>query len=260
MRFHFSQQTGPLLVSVPHAGIELPEGFRALLTEAARALPDTDWHADRLVDFVPEAGASLLRARYSRYVIDLNRGIDDKPLYSGPVTGLVPTETFAGESVYKASPPVPDEVSRRARLYWQPYHAKLAQTLKSIRERHGFGLLLDVHSIKSHVPRFFEGQLPDLNLGTYDGCSCDPDLHCLVSDVLARNSEFSHVVNGRFKGGFITRHYGRPDEGLHALQLEISQACYMDEFNPRQWSETRARPLKTVLRGLVDQLTAWRPQ
>lgn len=258
MTYFFSQQDGPLLVSVPHAGLERTASIREQQTAAGDALADTDWHVDRLVDFVPEMGASLLCARYSRYVIDLNRGADDEPLYAGPTTGLVPTETFTGEPLYPGKMPDDAEISERIERFWRPYHNKLAHTLSEIRDRHGFAVLLDAHSIRSHVPRFFEGRLPDLNLGTYDGRSCEPELETMVTSFLRESSEFSHVINGRFKGGFITRHYGRPGEAIHALQLEIAQACYMDESNPRDWDEKRARPLKKLLRGLVEQLMAWR--
>lgn len=258
--YHFSQQAGPLLVSVPHAGVELSGSLRSRLTGPACELPDTDWHVDRLVDFCPELGASLLCARYSRYVIDLNRGADDRPLYSGPVTGLIPEQTFSGDPIYENGPPGDAEIQERIAQYWRPYHAQLERALKAIEARYGFAILLDTHSIRSRVPRFFEGRLPDLNLGTYDGRSCDPELRALAAGLIAGSQEFTHVVDGRFKGGYITRHYGRPGESIHALQLEIAQSCYMDESSPRDWDEERARPLKQLLRRLVERLMEWRPQ
>lgn len=258
---HYDHHAGdsPLLVNVPHAGTEVPDDIAARLTGRARALPDTDWHVNRLVEWVPGLGASLLCARKSRYVIDLNRGRDDKPLYAGATTGLVPTELFDGDRVYCDRDPDSEEVHARIERYWQPYHDKLHEALEAIRRRHGYALLFDVHSIRSTVPRLFDGRLPDLNLGTNDGRSCAPALQEAVAELLAGAGEFSTVVNGRFKGGYITRHYGRPEAGVHALQLEIAQAAYMDESRPAQWDAERARPLKAVLERLVGMLSQWRP-
>lgn len=250
----------PLLVNVPHAGTEVPAAMDRRMTDLARALPDTDWHVHRLVEAAPRAGASLLSARYSRYVIDLNRGRDDKPLYSGATTGLVPTETFDGDPVYRNGAPDAAEVRDRIEGYWQPYHDKLQATLDDLRRRHGYAVLFDVHSIRSAVPRLFEGRLPDLNIGTYEGRSCAPALEEQVAELLAEAEGFSTVVNGRFKGGYITRHYGRPEAGIHALQLEIAQACYMDESRPRAWRPEQAHPLVSLLEGLIHKLACWRPQ
>lgn len=260
MVYEFLAGSTPLLINVPHAGVTIPEAIEARLAPPIRSLPDTDWHVHRLVEQAPEFGASLLRALHSRYVIDLNRGRDDQPLYAGPTTGLVPTETFNGQPVYAGHPPDAAEIEDRIERYWQPYHDKLRQTLDGIRERHGHAVLFDVHSIRSRVPRLFEGRLPDLNLGTNDGASCAPDLGQRVADVLANARGFSHVVDGRFKGGYITRHYGQPEKGIHALQLEIAQASYMDETDPTRWDAERAAPLVSVLHDIIRRLTRWRPQ
>ena len=259
MLYDFQPGDTPLLVNVPHAGTELPPDVASRLTAKAGQLPDTDWHVDRLVEGAAGQGASLMRARYSRYVIDLNRGSDDKPLYAGATTGLVPTENFDGSPVYQAANPDAEEVAARIERYWRPYHDKLAGELQALRERHGFAVLFDVHSIRSAVPRLFDGRLPDLNLGTYEGRSCAPELQASVAEVLADADGFSTVVNGRFKGGFITRHYGRPDEGLHALQLEIAQTCYMNESRPNDFDPQAARPLIDLLDALVGKLSRWRP-
>lgn len=260
MLYEYFAGSTPLLINVPHAGVRVPEAIEARMAPVARSLPDTDWHVHRLVERAPEAGVALLRALHSRYVIDLNRGRDDKPLYAGPTSGLVPTETFAGEAVYAGQPPDTSEIEQRIERYWQPYHDKLAETLDGIRARHGHAVLLDVHSIRSRVPRLFDGRLPDLNLGTNNGASCDPDLRQKVADVLADASGFSHVVDGRFKGGYITRHYGQPEQGVHALQLEIAQACYMDETDPDRWDAERAAPLVAVLDDIIRLLVDWRPE
>lgn len=259
MLYDYHAGTTPLVVNVPHAGIELPGAIASRLTEAALALPDTDWHVDRLVEPARRVGASLLRATHSRYVIDLNRGRDDQPLYKGATTGLVPAVTFDGDPVYRDEAPAGDEVHERIERYWQPYHDRLRETLETVRQRHGYALLFDVHSIRSTVPRLFEGRLPDLNLGTFEGRSCAPELQERVAECLAGDEAFSTVVNGRFKGGFITRHYGRPGEGVHALQLETAQACYMDESRPRAFDAARAQPLMDRLEALFELLAQWRP-
>ena len=259
MLYDFQAGATPLLVNVPHAGTDLPAEIASRLTERASELPDTDWHVHRLVEGAAGQGASLMRARYSRYVIDLNRGSDDKPLYAGATTGLVPTENFDGSPVYQSANPDAEEVAARVERYWRPYHDKLEGELRALRDRHGFAVLFDVHSIRSAVPRLFEGRLPDLNLGTYEDRSCAPELQASVADMLAGAEGFSSVVNGRFKGGFITRHYGRPAEGVHALQLEIAQSSYMDEARPREFDPQAARPLTRLLDELVDTLARWRP-
>ncbi len=259
MLYDFRSGTTPLLVNVPHAGTHLPPEIAARLSVEASALPDTDWHVHRLVEGAAGQGASLMRARYSRYVIDLNRGSDDEPLYAGATTGLVPTENFDGSAVYRNGEPGEDDIAERIERYWRPYHDKLAQTLEDLRGRHGFAVLFDVHSIRSAVPRLFEGRLPDLNLGTFEERSCAAELQESVAEKLAAAEGFSTVVNGRFKGGFITRHYGRPAEGVHALQLEIAQSSYMDESRPRQFDAETARPLMNLLDELIGMLSQWRP-
>lgn len=259
MTFRLIEADGPLLVSVPHAGTALLPGMD-LSAPGWQSLPDTDWHVDRLVDFAPELGASLLVAEYSRYVIDLNRGADDQPLYDQVGTGLVPTETFSGQALYPPNQaPDQDEKARRVLACWQPYHRALAERLSAIRDTHGHAILFDVHSIASRVPRLFDGRLPDLNLGTFAGRSCADSLQKAFAERLARAEDFSSIVNGRFKGGYITRHYGQPESGVHALQLEIAQCCYMDEAHPRQWNEDRAVALRALLRDLIAMLSAWRP-
>lgn len=260
MLYEFLPGEGPVLINVPHAGETLPGEMKERLTPAGAGLVDTDWHVHRLVDFAPKLGVSLLRATCSRYVIDLNRGPEDQPLYRGPTTGLVPTETFDGEPLYRAQEPDEAEIRSRVDHYWRPYHDRLALQLEAIRERHGYAVLLDAHSIRSRVQRLFEGRLPDLNLGTFDGNSCAPDVQDKVENLLNAQNRFSHVVNGRFKGGYITRHYGRPSDGIHALQLEIVQACYMDELCTESFDESRARPLKAFLHQLVESLVMWRPK
>ena len=260
MTFLFRPARIPLLISVPHAGTRLTPDVERQMTAAGRTLTDTDWQVDRLVDFAPDLGTGLIQAEYSRYMVDLNRPPDDRPLYDQAGTGLVARETFAGEPLYRdGSRPNQEDIDRRVEQFWRPYHLRIEAELDRIRAEHGFAVLFDAHSIASRVPRLFDGRLPDLNLGTFEGRSCAPDLEELAAKTLARADDFSHVVNGRFKGGYITRHYGRPEKGIHALQLEIAQACYMDEADPRAWDEQRARPLKSVLKRLFIAIMAWRP-
>ncbi len=257
---HNELKTGnsPLLISIPHAGTALPDGIRERLLPAAVSLPDTDWFVDRLYGWAPAAGAGVLTSVHSRFVIDLNRPPDDAPLYSSETTGLIPLTTFAGESVYHEED-APDRAERRLRVrrYWQPYHDILEAELNRLRERHGFAVLLDAHSIAGEVPRLFPGQLPDLNLGSNRAVSASAGVIKKAWTVLA-GSDYSSVLDGRFRGGYITRHYGSPSSNIHALQLEISQRNYMQE-SPPVYKVQLARELQSVLKELVDTLIHWTP-
>jgi N-formylglutamate amidohydrolase len=249
----FTAGTTPLLISIPHDGRLLPCEIAGSMTAEGRAVPDTDWHVRRLYDFATELGASLLCAEYSRYVVDLNRPADDAALYEGRFgTGLCPTRTFAGEDLYEDGTAI--DVAARVREFWQPYHEKIATTLAQLREQHGYALLWDAHSIPSRVPALFEGELPELNLGTWDGRSCDQAISALV-EAAAVASPYSSVVNGRFKGGYITRHYGRPQEHVHAIQLELSQRAYMDEAS-LDYDSAKAMRLRDTLRRLLETFLA----
>jgi N-formylglutamate deformylase len=250
-----------LVIDIPHAGTYLPDAIRLRLTDAALGVPDTDWHVDRLYAFAHMAGATVLAATHSRYVVDLNRDPSGASLYAGADnTELCPTGTFANEPIYVGGEvPGAREIAARRRTFFDPYHAALGRELERVHARHGYAILLDAHSIRSELPRFFAGRLPDLNLGTADGVTCVPDVQALATDVLAQGSQFSRIVNGRFKGGYVTRHYGSPEHAVHALQLEIAQACYMDEAAPFRYDPARAAPLLTLLERLVIALSEWRP-
>lgn len=246
----------PLLINVPHAGTFVPEALRAQLTAAAVPVPDTDWHVEKLYAPAVALGATLMAATHSRYVVDLNRDPEDVALYPGADnTELCPTRTFANEAIYRPGcAPTPEQVRQRRADYWQPYHAQLEAELARIRARHGHAVLLDAHSIRSEVPRFFAGRLPDLNVGTADGRSCRAELEATAVVTLNAQRRFTTVLNGRFKGGYITRHYGRPQDGVQALQLEIVQAAYMDEAPPYVWDAEAAAPLMGLLQRLVENL------
>lgn len=243
----------PLLISIPHNGTRVPEAIASRLTDEARRVPDTDWHVADLYAFAREFGASLLVPTHSRYVVDLNRSEDDVSLYPGQnTTGLCPVVRFDGGPVYRdGGAPDADEIAARVDTYWRPYHTALADELARLRAAHGHVVLWEAHSIRGTLPFLFDGRLPDLNLGTASGASCSPALQRALGAVLAAQSDYDTVVNGRFKGGHITRHYGRPEAGVEAVQLEISQRCYMDETS-FAWDAERAAALTPVLRALLE--------
>lgn len=252
--FTLHRGTAPLLISVPHDGTELPPAIAARMTPAARRVADTDWHVGRLYAFATELGASIIQPRFSRYVVDLNRPPDGQALYPGrEETGLCPTVTFAGEAIYPdGQQPSPSEIAQRVDRYWRPYHAALAQELQRLKSRHGRAVLWEGHSIRSEVPMFFSGVLPDLNLGTADGASCGNVLRGRLLAVLGDQQRYQWVADGRFKGGYITRHYGQPAQGVEAVQMEIAQRAYMDEEN-FAYAPERAAQLQPVLRGLLER-------
>jgi N-formylglutamate amidohydrolase len=251
----------PLLINVPHAGTYIPEALRADLSPLAQTVPDTDWHVHLLYEFALRQGAGLMAATHSRYVVDLNRDPGDAALYPGADnTELCPSRSFGDQPLYlPGRMPDAQQVAQRREHYWVPYHAALSAELQRLKALHGHAILLDAHSIRSQVPRFFSGRLPDLNLGTADGRSCDGSLQSATLKVLQAAPGLDSVCNGRFKGGYITRHYGRPDEDLQALQLEMAQCCYMDEAAPYAWEPLHAQRLIAVLQRLVEKLLAWRP-
>jgi N-formylglutamate deformylase len=255
--------TAPLLVSLPHDGTALPETMAARVTPAAARVPDTDWHVGRLYAFARELGASVIAPRWSRYVADLNRDPEGLALYPGRAeTALVPVTTFAGEPIY-APGAAPDtaELASRRQVYWQPYHDALAAELARMRAAHPRVVVWDGHSIRSRVPMFFDGRLPDFNLGTASGASCTSALQETLAGILRHRADgetggYSHVVNGRFKGGYITRHYGRPDTGVEAVQLELAQYTYMDE-DSFEYLPARAAPVQAIIRELLTACLAY---
>lgn len=251
--FRFVRGTRPLLLSIPHVGTHIPASLLGDYTEIALQRADTDWHLDRLYDFAHTLGASVLQATHSRSVIDLNRPPDNQSLYPGQVTtGLCPTETFRGEPLYRPGrEPDAAETARRLDTCWRPYHDTLVTELARLKAQHGRVLLWDAHSIASHLPRLFDGKLPDLNFGTADGASCDRAVLDRVTALIA-GSTCSSVINGRFKGGHITRKYGQPSQGVHAIQLELCQCLYMDEQAPFDYRPDVAARLQPTLQAMLD--------
>lgn len=258
-KYKFRQGTLPLLVSMPHAGTHIPPAIASGMTGAALKLPDTDWHLEQLYNFLDAIGASVLVATHSRYVIDLNRPVDDTNLYPGQdTTGLCPVDTFHKDAVYlPGQQPDMPQMQQRAKDYWQPYHTTLENELQRMRAEHGIAMLWDAHSICSVVPRFFEGRLPDFNLGTASGLSCAPDLADQLFSSAGSATGYSVALNGRFKGGHITRHYGRPADNIHAVQLELSQATYMEEQFPYRFDDMLAGQVRPVLQGLLEVMLDW---
>jgi N-formylglutamate amidohydrolase len=250
--FSVHQGSTPLLVSVPHDGRRLPELIEKRMTPAGRDIPDTDWHAARLYDFAHEVGASMIVANYSRYVVDLNRPPDDAALYEGQIsTGICPGKTFAGDDLYTDEGSVgAAESEERIDTFWSPYHQFIETKLFALRKQFGYALLWDAHSIPSQVPRLFNGELPVLNIGTNDGDSCSPAIADKVFGI-AKSSGYDSVMNGRFKGGYITRHHGDPQNNVHAIQLEIAQRAYMEE-DTREFDEAKANKLRNTLRSMLE--------
>ena len=260
--FSFTPGTAPLLVSFPHAGTEIPDAIAARMTPEALERADVDWHLPQLYDFVRALGASTIAARYARHVIDLNRPPEDTSLYPGQdVTGLLPLDTFRKQPLYwPGETPTATEAEQRRATYWQPYHDALRAELARLRRLHGSVVLWDAHSIASVMPRFFDGKLPDLNLGTADGRSCAPGVQAAAEAAMAGQTGYTYMSNGRFKGGYITRHYGQPQAGVHALQLEMCQSTYMDETAPFGYRADLAAQVQPLLMRMLDAVLHARPQ
>ncbi|MEP7042702.1 MAG: N-formylglutamate deformylase [Dokdonella sp.] len=255
--FDLYRGSTPLLISLPHDGVALPDELALRLTPGARRVPDTDWHVSRLYAFARELGASMIVPAYSRYVVDLNRPSDNASLYPGQnTTGLCPIVQFSGEPLYQAGEePHSAEIAQRVEHYWQPYHRALADEVDRLRLQHGRVVLWEGHSIRSVVPFLFDGRLPDFNVGTAAGTSCTLALQARLASVLNAISDYTHVFNGRFKGGYITRHYGQPQRAVEAVQLELAQHNYMDE-DSFEYLPAAAQKTQGVIRRLLEAALA----
>ena len=251
--YEFHRGTTPLLISIPHSGTELPEPLAHRLTVVGRGVPDTDWHVHQLYDFARGPGASIIKANYSRYVVDLNRSPDSASLYAGsPTSPVCPTETFGGGFIYMAGQePDEHEIAARIEEYWRPYHNRIATELMALRTAHGRALLWDAHSIASEIPSLFTGVLPEFNLGTRDGASCPRAISDPLLDIVLSDGEFGAVLDGRFKGGYITDHYGKPAQGVFAVQLELARRAYMDEELEQVWDAQHAQRAQVLIDKLL---------
>ena len=260
MSFQLHRGTTPLLISLPHVGTTLPAEQRHRYTERALQVEDTDWFLDRLYAFAKDLGAGMIVPAESRYLIDLNRPPENAPMYPGVNnTELCPTRHFTGEPIYRDGlAPDDAEIRRRIDTTWRPYHDALRDELARLKAVFGHAVLFDAHSIKSELPWLFDGTLPHLNLGTASGAACDATLRDALAAVLAAQQRYTHVIDGRFKGGHITRHFGRPQQGIHAVQLEMCWRAYMDEV-PARWNDDRAAEVTPLLARLVLTLRDWRP-
>lgn len=254
--FEFHEGDLPLLVSMPHSGLHLTSEVENGLTEKARRLPDTDWYIPELYVDLVKRGVSVISANYSRYVIDLNRPYDDQPLYTTKTTGLFPDILFDESPVFEEGKAPSEEHHALCKMaIWRPYHQQIEHELARIKAKFGYAILLDAHSIAAEVPMLFEGHLPDFNWGTNQGGSCDANVLKCVQECVA--GDYTQVANGRFKGGYITRGFGQPDVGIHAIQLELSQATYLDDALARQKEyklDAKKRPV--IQKQLSDIINA----
>lgn len=263
--FTLTQGTTPLLVSLPHCGQALPDWLTQRLTPFAQRVQDTDWFMPELYAFAKGLCASMLQPTFSRYVVDLNRPPDNVPMYPGQNnTELCPTRNFRGEALYLyGQAPTESEVKNRVVTYWQPYHQALQAELDRLKSIHGYALVWDGHSILGALPWLFEGKLPDLNIGTVNGTSCDPKLRAALAGVLEEDSSFTSVIDGRFKGGYITRHYGQPNLGVHAVQMEMCFHAYLpcgkDYEQVYRFDAAYAAPVQATLSKLFNVLLTWKP-
>ncbi len=251
----------PLVLGLPHTGTDMPDDCLARLNATGRAMADTDWHIDRLyAGLAPDA--TTVRTPVHRYVIDVNRDPAGASLYPGQnTTGLCPLTDFDGQAIYLAGQaPDAEEIAQRVARYHAPYHAALAAELSRVKALHGFALLYDCHSIRSTLPFLFDGRLPDFNIGTNEGTTCARALSDLVMDICEKAEGYTAILNGRFKGGWTTRHYGRPAEGLHAVQMELAQSTYMAEAAPWTYLDAPATRTRSHLENILVTLSDWRPQ
>jgi formiminoglutamase len=263
---HIHRGTAPLVLGMPHTGIHIPEDLLPRYVSPWRARKDADWWIDRLYAFAEDMDATIVRTSISRSVIDVNRDPSGASLYPGQTTTeLCPTTTFDGEPLYLAGAEPDDvEIGERRDRWLTPYHAALTAELARLRDQHGHVVLYDCHSIRSHMPRLFAGELPQFNLGTNNGVTCDSTLERGVEQACAATG-LSLVINGRFRGGYTTRHHGRPDMGIHAIQMELACRGYVDEPDtpdesnwPTPWDSARAAPLAEHLRHILAACLDWK--
>lgn len=257
MKLKISIGDGPLVLAQPHGGVEIPQSILSRLNPTGRAMPDTDWHISRLYEGLI-GHTTVISTPVHRYVIDANRDPSDASLYPGQnTTGLCPTITFDGQPIYReGEEPGDDEIRERSQQYHAPYHNALREQLDRVHQEHGYVVLYDCHSIRSQVAYLFDGKLPDFNIGTNSGQSCGSQIEAVVENICARQTRYSHVLNGRFKGGWTTRHYGKPQAGYHAIQMELAQCIYMQETAPWRYDSIKAEKPRAALRGILQGILA----
>lgn len=253
--FCFHQGNSPIVVSMPHSGVELLPEMEARLSNQAKSLPDTDWYIPELYDFLLSSDISVISANYSRYVIDLNRPIDDKPLYASKTTGLFPEILFSDEPVFLPGKEHSNTLKEKIKEeVWQTYHQQIEKELERVKNKFGFGILFDAHSIAAKVPMLFDGTLPDFNFGNNDGMASDTQFLTSLEDIIS-DSGFSCVCNGRFKGGYITRSFGQPQKHIHAIQLELSQATYLaNNSDGYQLDLIKKQNVSLLLQKVIERL------
>lgn len=247
---------GPVILAIPHAGTVVGPEPLSRLNDEGRKLRDTDWHVQRLyTGLLP--GVTTVKATFHRYVIDANRDPSGQSLYPGQnTTGLCPVTDFDGAPIYRdGAEPDAAEIAARLESYHAVYHRRLAKEIERVRKRHGVAILYDCHSIRSTIPFLFEGVLPDFNIGTNGGTTCAPAIEEAVASICGRAESYTSVVNGRFKGGWTTRHYGRPADGVHAIQMELAQSVYLaSEELPFEYDREKARKLRVHLKEILRTL------
>jgi len=263
MRFlDITRGEGSVILSLPHTGTGLPGGVADALNDRGRALADTDWHIHRLYDGLI-TGVTYLRTGIHRYAIDVNRGPGGESLYPGRnTTGLCPLTDFDGAPIYRPGrEPGPDEIEARREAYHAPYHEALSNEIGRVKALHGFAILYDCHSIRSRIPYLFDGVLPDFNIGTNLGTTCAAEIESAVAEKCAIAEGYTSIRNGHFRGGWTTRSRGRPQEGVHAIQMELSQSTYLKaETPPWIYDPTRASRLRHHLADILETLLRWRPE
>lgn len=250
--------SSPVILGFPHTGTHVPDDIATRLNDEGRKLRDTDWHVDRLyAGLLPDA--TTVRATFHRYVIDANRDPSGRSLYPEQnTTGLVPVSDFDNQPIWRdGEAPTEADIADRLEAFHRPYHAALAAEIARVKALHGIAVLYDCHSIRAECPFLFEGRLPDLNIGTNNGATCDPQFEAAVVGVAGKAEGYTHVLNGRFKGGWTTRHYGRPETGVHAIQMELAQATHLEsEALPFAYDEHKAERLRAVLGAILKRLEA----
>lgn len=260
MAVQYTQGSSPLVLGLPHTGTDIPADCLERLNETGNAISDTDWHIHTLYDGLLD-DVTTVRTPIHRYVIDVNRDPGGASLYPGQnTTGLCPLTDFDGVPIYRdGQEPDAAEIEQRRTTYHAPYHVALQSELDRIHALHGFAILYDCHSIRSHIPFLFDRTLPDFNIGTNLGQTCTPEIETAVASICAGASGYTSITNGRFKGGWTTRNYGHPSDGFHAIQMELAQSTYMAEVPPWDYDPARADRLRVTLKSILETLSAWRP-